>query len=265
MLEIYIKNGFYIHFIHAFLYWATQNIYISSIIAIKLYSTNYFYWYGHHFTYLQNSRYNWIKQFVRFTDTGHLASILPLFFTSSLPLAHNIHFIIMAGYWIGKLAFNLKDADKLNLKDNYGWHTDVCTYIHHSVPYLLIHYLFLKESQSRSNCEASIQQIVGPNCEASIQQIAGPNCEASIQQIAGPLVCANEYNYQTLQHTYLWLYSWLFFIYIPWRFYTGDTVYSILDIKQTPKKHIFGFVFFMHVLAFMSNYVGRFTCELYPN
>lgn len=228
MLEIYIKNGLYIHLVQAFLYWITHNIYISSIIAIKLYSANYFYWYGHHFTYLQNSRYNWIKQFVRFTDTGHLASILPLFFPSSLPVAHNIHFIIMAGYWIGKLAFNLKDADKLNLKDNYGWHTDMCTYIHHSVPYLLIHHLFSQENQSRS------------------------------------LVCAHEYNYQTLQHTYLWLYSWLFFIYIPWRFYTGDTVYSILDTKQTPKKYIFGFVFFMHVLAFMSNYVGYFACELYP-
>lgn len=227
MLEIYIKNGLYIHFIQAFLYWATQNIYISSIIAIKLYSANYFYWYGHHFTYLQNSRYNWIKQFVRFTDTGHLASILPLFFPSSLPVAHNIHFIIMAGYWIGKLAFNLKDADKLNLKDNYEWHTDMCTYIHHSVPYLLIHHLFSQESHSRSNCD-------------------------------------NEYNYNSLQHTYLWLYSWLFFIYIPWRLYTGDTVYSILDTKQTPKKYIFGFVFFMHVLAFMSNYVGRFACEFYP-
>jgi hypothetical protein len=234
MLEIYIKNGFYIHFIHSFLYWATQNIYISSIIAIKLYSTNYFYWYGHHFTYLQNPRYNWIKQFVRFTDTGHFASILPLFFPSSLPVAHNIHFIIMAGYWIGKLAFNLKDADKLNLKDNYGWHTDICTYIHHSVPYLLIHHLYSQESQS------------------------------SIQQTVGSLVCAHEYNYQTLQHTYLWLYSWLFFIYIPWRVYTGDTVYSILDTRQTPKKYIFGFVFFMHVLAFISNYVGRFACELYP-
>ena len=232
MLEIIIKNGLYIHLVQAFLYWTTQNIYISSIIAIKLYSANYFYWYGHHFTYLQNSRHNWIKQFVRFTDTGHFASILPLFFPSSLPVAHNIHFIIMAGYWIGKLAFNLKDADKLNLKDNYGWHTDMCTYIHHSVPYLLIHHLFSQESQSRSNCEAS--------------------------------VCAHEYNYQTLQHTYLWLYSWLFFIYIPWRFYTGDTVYSILDTKQTPKKYIFGFVFFMHVLTFISNYVGYFACEFYP-
>lgn len=228
MLEIIIKNGLYIHLVQAFLYWATKNIYLSFIIAMKLYSTNYFYWYGNHFTYLQNPSYNWIKQFVRFTDTGHLASILPLFFPSSLPLAHNIHFIIMAGYWIGKLAFNLKDADKLNLKDNYGWHTDICTYIHHIAPYSLIHYLFLKESQSRT------------------------------------LVCTNEYNHQTLQHTYLWLYSWLFFIYIPWRIYTGDAVYSILDTKQTPKKYIFGFVFFMHVLAFMSNYVGRFACEFYP-
>ena len=228
MLEIFLKDGFYIHFLQAFLYYTTKNIYISSMIAIKMYSVNYFYWYGHHFTYLKNPRHNWVKQFIRFTDTGHLATFLPLIYPSTLPVAHNIHFIIMAGYWIGKLSFNLKDADKLNLKDNLGWHTDVCTYIHHSVPYLLIHHLFSQESQTRT------------------------------------LVCDNEYNSQSLKYTYGWLYFWLFFIYVPWRSYTGDPVYSILDAKQTPKKHIFGFVLFANILIYFANRFGHYACELYP-
>ena len=58
MLEIFLKDGFYIHFLQAFLYYTTKNIYISSMIAIKMYSVNYFYWYGHHFTYLKNPRHN---------------------------------------------------------------------------------------------------------------------------------------------------------------------------------------------------------------
>jgi len=228
-LETFFQNGFYIHILQAFLYSTTKNIYISSIIAIKMYSTNYFYWYGNYFSYLPNRKYNWVKQFIRFTDTGHLASVLPLIYSSTLPVSHNVHFIIMSGYWIGKLAFNLKDADKIQTNNIIEWHTDLCTYIHHSVPYLLIHYLFKKESELRS------------------------------------IDCDYEYSYQTLKHTYMWLYSWFLFIYIPWRMYTNDTVYSILDSKQTPKKFIYGFVFFIHLLTFLSNYVGYAGCKLIVN
>lgn len=228
MFDLLIKNGFYIHLLQACLYYTTQNIYISSIVAIKMYSVNYFYWYGNQFTFMPNPRHNWIKQFTRLTDTGHFASFLPLFFPSILPVAHNVHFIIMSGYWIGKCAFNLKDADKLNFPDILDWHTDLCTYIHHSVPYLLIHYLF-----SQQHADISIN-------------------------------CDYEYNMDTLKYTFAWLYGWLFFIYIPWRVYTGDPIYSILDAKQTPKKYICGFIVAVHALALLSNKVGLIACKSYP-
>ena len=228
MFDLLIKNGFYIHLLQACLYYTTQNIYISSIVAIKMYSVNYFYWYGNQFTFMPNPRHNWIKQFTRLTDTGHFASFLPLFFPSILPVAHNVHFIIMSGYWIGKCAFNLKDADKLNFPDILDWHTDLCTYIHHSVPYLLIHYLF-----SQQHADISIN-------------------------------CDYEYNMDTLKYTFAWLYGWLFFIYIPWRLYTGDPIYSILDAKQTPKKYICGFIVAVHALALLSNKVGLIACKSYP-
>ena len=227
MFDLLIKNGFYIHLLQACLYYTTQNIYISSIVAIKMYSVNYFYWYGNQFTFMPNPSHNWIKQFTRLTDTGHFASFLPLFFPSILPVAHNVHFIIMSGYWIGKCAFNLKDADKLNFPDILDWHTDLCTYIHHSVPYLLIHYLF-----SQQHADISIN-------------------------------CDYEYNMDTLKYTFAWLYGWLFFIYIPWRLYTGDPIYSILDAKQTPKKYICGFIVAVHTLALLSNKVGLIACKSY--
>lgn len=228
MFDLLIKNGFYIHLLQACLYYTTQNIYISSIVAIKMYSVNYFYWYGNQFTFMPNPRHNWIKQFTRLTDTGHFASFLPLFFPSILPVSHNVHFIIMSGYWIGKCAFNLKDADKLNFPDILDWHTDLCTYIHHSVPYLLIHYLF-----SQQHADISIN-------------------------------CDYEYNTDTLKYTFAWLYGWLFCIYIPWRVYTGDPIYSILDAKQTPKKYICGFIVAVHALALLSNKVGLIACKSYP-
>ena len=71
MLTTIIKNGMYIHVIHAALTY-TYNFYLASCISIKLYSINYFYWYGHLLNYLKNPRLNWVKQFIRFTDTGHI-------------------------------------------------------------------------------------------------------------------------------------------------------------------------------------------------
>ena len=230
-LMSFIKNGFYIHAIHAFLQCVTNNTYLSAILSIKLYSVNYFYWYGNYYTYLPNPRYNWTKQFIRFTDTGHLASVLPLIIPAVLPVAHNVHFIIMAGYWIGKLAFGLKDADRLGsleTGDIVDWHVDLCTYIHHLVPYLLIHTLSYEKWNKTQH----------------------------------DLVCANEYSNNTLLYTYMWLYYWFIFIYMPWRLYTGDAVYSILDLKQTPKSVALGFVGFIHFLVFLSNLMGYSACQV---
>jgi hypothetical protein len=230
-LMSFIKNGFYIHAIHAFLHYITNNTYLSTILSIKLYSVNYFYWYGNYYSYLPNPRYNWTKQFIRFTDTGHLASVLPLVWPAVLPVAHNVHFVIMAGYWIGKLAFGLKDADRLGSAetgDIVDWHMDFCTYVHHLVPYLLIHTLsYEKWNQNK-----------------------------------GELICAYEYSNKTLLYSYLWLYCWFVFIYIPWRFYTGDSVYSILDLKQTSKLVALTFVGFIHLLLFLSNLTGYSACQV---
>ena len=224
----FCKNGFYIHIVHAFLQNITRNTYLSAILSIKLYSTNYFYWYGHLYSFLPNPRYNWVKQFIRFTDTGHLASVLPLFFPAVLPVAHNVHFIIMAGYWIGKLAFDLKDADRMDSSqgsDIIEWHMDWCTYIHHTVPYAMIHLLWKQELTTRE------------------------------------INCAYEYSNETLIYTYGWLYVWFTCIYLPWRLYTGDAVYSILDLKQTPMPVMFGFIGFIHLLIFISNMIGYTGCR----
>ena len=36
-----------------------------------------------------------------------------------------------------------------------------------------------------------------------------------------------------LINTYLWVFTWLFFIYIPWVFFTGDYVYSVMKYFYT--------------------------------
>jgi len=245
MLTSFIKNGIYIHFLYALLQHMFANIYLSSAIAIKLYSINYFYWYGHVYTYLPNPRHNWVKQFVRFTDTGHIASFLIIFSSSAVPISHNIQFIIMSGYWVGKIAFNLKDADRIsNDKTNketcdiIDVHTDFCTYVHHTIPYLVVLYKMFEMITNNTN---------------------NTNTTTNTNKYS----CDDAFNHVTLQYTYAWLYVWFACIYVPWRLYTKDAVYSILDADQTPKTVIAGFIGFMHVLVYVSNVVGHRVCNYF--
>ena len=229
----WIRNGFHIHAIHALIHSFTTDVFLSTTIAVKLYSLNYFYWYGHLYTYLPNPRHNWVKQFIRFTDQGHVASfallIGPYFmanFTQRfLPLAHNIHFIIMIVYWGAKLAFDMKDADRMCGSDIIEWHMDVLTYIHHTIPYMLILYLWNDNYSYDTNTNTNII-----------------------------------YNYNTtLFWTYGWLYGCFFCVYWPWRLYTGDTVYSIMDPKQTPTKVTLIFIGVIHLVFYVSNVVGYYV------
>jgi len=112
MLRIILKNGFYIPFLFPIVYHSTQHILLSTTITLKLFPANYMFWYSHKFDYLfADRRYNQIKQFVRFTDTGYLASVLAHHY---LPIAFNVHFAITFGYWIAKLALGLDDVDRTN-------------------------------------------------------------------------------------------------------------------------------------------------------
>ena len=225
-----IKNGFYIHFIHALLQYTTKNTYLSATISIKLYSLNYFYWYSHLYNYLPNKKINWVKQFIRFTDTGHIVSFGYLLFPKILPLAHNVQFIICSGYWLAKIMFDMKDSDNIENPSSYDiveWHMDMCTYIGHIIPYLLIHMLWQEEIKHRD------------------------------------VICSYEYSNLTLLYTYSWLYTWFLCIYLPWRYYTGDAVYSILDQKKTPTSYIVFFIIIIHIILFLSNSVGYLTCKMF--
>jgi hypothetical protein len=103
---------------------------------------------------------------------------------------------------------------------------DLSTYIHHTVPYLLVSTLLSHEGKNRE------------------------------------IICVNEYNNINLAYTYAWVYSWFVFIYIPWRIYTNDTVYSILDLKQTPKPIMIVFIIALHLIIYLSNITGYGVCKI---
>ena len=114
-INLFLVNGLYIPFFFIIHYFYYQKLILTTFISLKLYSANYFYWYNHLYRYPNiPKQLNWVKQFIRFTDTGHLISFLYLWYPNILPIAFNTHFIITSMYWIGKLYFDMKDCDSVN-------------------------------------------------------------------------------------------------------------------------------------------------------
>jgi hypothetical protein len=189
-LKKYIKNGLYIPILHGIIYKRTTNMYLASIISLKLYSTNHFFWFGHN-EKIKNKSIVQLKQFVRFTDTGHLASFIYFYRPDFLPIAHNVHFIITMCYWIGK-CIGIKETTGKNDKDIIPELIILSASLNHGLIYLfLIRDILLMPSDVQKDMFSS----------------------------------------QTLSYSYLWSYVWFFCIYLPWRYITHDEVYSILSHK----------------------------------
>lgn len=212
----YIKNGLYIPFVYVGLLYFTQNLFLSTVITVKLYPANHYYWFGDSYSYTNiPKQYTFVKQFVRMTDTGHIVSLLYLFDNSYLPLAYNVHFFITVGYWTGRI-IGSQDEDLLLEKPNSGiirWYETLWSSISHGLPYLL----FLREIVLSEQCYV--------------------------------------FGWHNLWISYQWNYLWLIFIYLPWRLYTGDVIYSILDFKQGYEKPL-KFFLFLHIVTLLSNIIG---------
>ena len=205
-----IKNGYYIPLLYPLIQLTTGNSFLATIVCLKAFPANYWYWYQNEYNYLPRG-YNWIKQFVRFTDTGHLASALVYLSPKYIPMAFTTHFVITVGYWGGKLWFSLEDGDKRNIHDLDPFFVKMYTTFNHSVPLLLL------LNKARTECVP--------------------------------------FTYDQWANSYLWLYTWFFCIYIPWRFKTGDPIYSVLSF-DVPIKKICLFIGFIHVVVCVGHLTG---------
>ena len=217
-----VKNGLYIPPLHLCLHYITNDFFLSTIITQKLYVTNYYYHFEHLYDFVPHP-YNWIKQFVRFTDTGHIVSFLYYFEPRFLPLAHNVHFMITFGYWVSKLCLGMSDADDRHTEETILWFERSWVYANHGLVYALVLYKIMTDT-----------------------------------------TCTISFSNTDLQYTYMWLYAWFIFIYIPWRYYTRDPVYSILNNHSSLKTKITIFIM-MNSFVYLSNYIGYIlshTCQM---
>ena len=206
----YVKNGLYIPFVHGIIYKKTKNIYLATIVSLKLVSTNHFIWFGH--TEHISPKLVQCKQFVRFTDSGHLASLIYFFRPEFLPIAHNIHFFIMICYWLGKL-LGIKESGNNVDAELIPQVQIISSGLNHGLVYGFLFYDII----SSSNCVFSSE---------------------------------------TLFYSYVWAYTWLFCVYMPWRYITNDEVYSVLSEKT----HIFikiTFFIIVNMIMYLGNYTGK--------
>jgi hypothetical protein len=198
--RIILKNGFFIPIVAVVLYSQTQHPYLTSTIILKLYPANYFFWYYEdHDCKFQNPRWNQLKQFVRFTDTGHYANAIYLLMGKSprfFPIAFNIHFAITFGYWIARAGFGMNDFITKDPEYSKAGE-DFWASLVHGWPLLLL-----------------------------------------LGDLRNTDMCLNYGTRQDLVWSYVWILGWFLAIYLPWRLRTGDPVYSIMSDKVPIVKRV---------------------------
>ena len=157
-----------------------------------------------------------MKQFTRFTDSGHLASLIYYFYPAFFPVAFNIHGLITIGYWGGIYFFNMKDQDDRNSSEIIKSFENMWIYSNHLSPLIL----FIRELWIQ------------------------------------PELCSMDlFTIHDFYNSYYWLYCWFVFIYIPWRMITGDCIYSILS-HETPIHKLSLFILFIHCIFIFLNMTG---------
>lgn len=236
----FIKNGAWIPSLHVFIFYlciknqpkfsmienennichdthvspVRKSFFFSTIIILKIYTVNYYFWFGH----LLHQKYYWIKHFVRFTDTGHIISLIYVFYPEILPIAFNTHFVITFGYWLGKMLLSLNDVDVLNNEEIIKWATNCWSYSTHGLPLILFTNEILQKIKYK---------------------------EEKIH-----------FSFDSLFYSYMWIYAWLICIYFPWRFFTKDPIYLVLS-DDSPLKNKIIFIAFIHFLYILSNSLGQ--------
>jgi|Laugresbdmm110sn_1035088.scaffolds.fasta_scaffold14202_3 hypothetical protein len=132
-----IKNGYYIPLIYPIIQILTGDEFLATIIVLKSFPANYWFRFQEHYYFLPEG-YNWIKQFVRFTDTGHIISFLYWLSPNYLPMAFTIHFVITNGFWGSKFAFGMEDTDNRNIKDLDPYYVEMWSMANHGLVFCLL-------------------------------------------------------------------------------------------------------------------------------
>lgn len=140
----FIKNGVYIPLLFFPLNIFFDNILLSYTLMMKIFSVNYYLNYhstSSNLTFIQSQ----IKPWIRFTDTGYIATLIYYFYPHFFPITFNIHFAVTIGYWGIMSIFSINDVDKIH-KDKFYYFNKFMSYKLHILPLFLLSYDFCSNS-----------------------------------------------------------------------------------------------------------------------
>jgi len=217
MYEYFFNNGYHIIALTCiFMYF---NIIGSIFFFLKAYSLNYYLNFSH--LYKDPHIHQW-KHMIRLTDSGHIANILVFFNKAFLPLAFNLHFVIMIVYYGSYWLLNMKDLDTIENKNIDTGLMNFHQNINHFVPFfIMVFYLLITEFDKP--------------------------------------IFTNE----TFFYSVMWALCWFLFIALPWKYFTGDSIYSVLS-DDTPIFIKIGLICVTISVLFIANYLGNFI-QTYKN
>jgi len=167
--------------------------------------------------YYPEYSYPIMKSIVHLTDTGFIASVMYSVNSNTIALAYNVHGIITIMYWIIVLSVDSSTID-----------TDSLVIKELNKTY---EYIYIKLNHGLVFIWLITRLYTGNEC-------------------------TNYFTHNNLINTYIWVYGWVIFIYIPWRLLTGDVVYNLFSNK-TPLKHQILAVIVTNILIYVLNVSGR--------
>ena len=213
------KNGLHIPILYFIFNFFLENDLFSYTLMMKIFSINYYYNYYKSFnklTFIQSQ----IKPWVRFTDTGYIATLIYYFNPNFYPIAFNIHFTICIGYWCIMTFFGISDVDGIKGETFYYYYQKIMSYSLHLLPLIML---------SKDLC-----------------------------------IYQKLFDEKSLLFSTLWTISWFFFVLIPWKIITKDSIYTIFNDNVANSKKLF-VIIFMLSLVNLSNNIGIMTSKYICN
>lgn len=146
-LQYAYENGYYIPLLYPIFYYIFKNHLLSCTIVLKLLAINFFVHFGKDIPSAQYCS-PLVKPFMRFTDTGYVATFLNHYQPELFPIAFNLHLMIAIAYWIGIALFDFSDIDYLDCNRIDNTYTKLWSYAIHTLPALFYLYNISKTKES---------------------------------------------------------------------------------------------------------------------
>lgn len=216
-----IKNGYHILATFPLIYLWSGDLFLTATLILKFYSANYWYHYA--------SYYDYIKP-----PYSHLNAFKQCIRFTDTGHAVSLLYSIVDKSWL-PIAYNV-----------------------HGI--ITVGYWFGKLFLDMPDADAILIDGLDPTITNTMSYMTHIVPFAMIVHEIMATECSCAFSLTSLLQTYVWFYAWVTLIYAPWRYYTGDYVYSIF--RPGANYMVTGaFLMGMHVVVWILNTSGYLLCN----